>query len=142
MQMRLVHGTNSEQAVELFRQTHRKVELREIEERQTISADNQVSLFSADQLAEGYQKSKGFGSTGQKRKAAQLIIKRLTDFGPTKFCDLWVHILVGAAVTMSIVKDILNTMQKDGEVEFKLPTNKRKVQPDTLISLSTGTLAF
>lgn len=142
MQMRLVHGTNSDQAVELFRQTHRKVELREIEERQTISAGNQISLFSADQLAEEYQKYKGFGSVGQRAKAADLITLWLTEHGPTKFGDLWVHILVGAAVNTSIVKDILNELRNNGIVEFQLPPKKMKVQPETQISLSKNVFPF
>ncbi len=142
MQMRLVLGSNSEQAIELFRQTHRKVELSEIEMRQTIAAGDQVSLFSDEFLAESHQKSYGFGSSGQKERAENLIIRHLSEHGPTNFCDLWVHILIGAAVNRSIVKDTLNTMRKNGVVTFTLPRSKTKVQPDTLITLAAPPLLF
>lgn len=142
MQMRLVLGSNSDEAIELFRKTHRRVELSEIETRQSIAAGNQVSLFSNEFLAEGYQKSHGFGSAGQKAYAEELIVRYLTEHGATNFRDLWVHILVDAAVTKSIVKDTLSMMRKNDVVSFTLPEGKKKVQPDTLITLTAQLLPF
>ena len=64
--MRLVLGTGSAEGVKLFRDTHKRVELREREVRNEIKLGNQVSLFAPEYLAEVEQAAYGFGCETQR----------------------------------------------------------------------------
>lgn len=138
LQMRLVLGTGSAEGLKLFRDTHKRVELRERQVRNEIKMGNQVSLFSLDYLAESEQAAYGFGCEAQRRIASDEILSVLRTDGPIEFNDIWPRILEVALVTQSDVKDILTGLKKSGAIKFELPPKKNKVQPDTSISLSEG----
>lgn len=140
LQMRLVLGTGSAEGVKLFRDTHKRVELRERQVRSDIKLGNQVSLFSPEYLAETEQAAYGFGCEKQRQIASDAILSSLRTKGPLEFRHLWPRILETALVTQSDVKDILTGLKKSCAINFELPPKKKKVQSDTLISLTEGQL--
>lgn len=140
LQMRLVLGTASAEGVKLFRETHKRVELREREVRNDIKLGNQVSLFAPEYLAEREQAAHGFGCKTQRRIASDEILSALRSDGAIEFDDLWPRILEIALVTQSDVKDVLTGLKKSSLIDFDLPPKKKKVQSDTLITLAQGQL--
>jgi three-Cys-motif partner protein len=140
LQMRLVLGTGSAEGVKLFRDTHKRVELREREVRNEIKLGNQVSLFAPEYLAEVEQAAYGFGCETQRCIASDQILAALSVSGSIEFDDLWPRILESALVTQSDVKDILTGLKRSCAISFDLPPKKKKVQPGTLISLTQNQL--
>jgi three-Cys-motif partner protein len=86
IKMRLILGTHSRKGVEVFRDVHWKVELSEIQTRNTISRldTGQLGLWSQAEESESQQRAIGVGSASQQAAARYLITGALAS-GAARF---------------------------------------------------------
>jgi three-Cys-motif partner protein len=134
IKMRLILGTHSRKGVEVFRDVHGKVELSEIQTRNTISRSEtgQLGLWSQAEDSENQQRAVGIGSSNQQSAARDLISKALAS-GQARFDDLAVLVMEHCAMRLTNTKDLLVAMRNEGMVAFDLPGRTKKPQPDTTI---------
>lgn len=134
IKMRLILGTHSRKGLEVFRDVHDKVELREIQTRNTISEQdsNQPRFWSKVEESESQQRAIGVGSASQ-QYASQRIVMNILAKGPARFEDLAVLVMEPQAMRLTHTKDLLNVMRRQGLVTFDLPGKTKKPQSDTVI---------
>jgi three-Cys-motif partner protein len=135
IKMRLILGTFSLKGLEVFRDVHDKVELSQIQTRNTISEQesNQPGFWSTVEESESQQRANGVGSALQ-RDASQRIVMDALARGPARFDDLAALVMEPQAMRLTQTKDLLNEMRRSGLVRFELPGKRKKPQPDTVIS--------
>lgn len=134
IKMRLILGTNSRKGVEVFRDVHGKVELSEIQTRDTISRSEtgQLGLWSQAEESETHQRAQGVGSPSQQAAARDLISATLAG-GASRFEDIAVLVMEQCAMRLTNTKDLLVAMRQEGMVAFNLPGRTKKPQPETII---------
>ena len=135
IKMRLILGTHSRKGLEVFRDVHDKVELSEIQTRNTINEEesNQPGFWSNAEESESQQRATGLGSAAQ-RFASQCLVMDALARGPARFDDLAALVMEQQAMRLTQTKDLLNAMRQQGLVAFDLPGKTKKPQPDTIIS--------
>lgn len=135
IKMRLILGTHSRKGLEVFRDVHDKVELSEIQTRNTISEQesNQLGFWSGAEESVSQQRAIGVGSALQQHASQQIVIDALAQ-GSARFDDLAVLVMEPQAMRLTQTKDLLNAMRRRGLVTFDLPGKTKKPQPDTRIS--------
>ncbi len=133
--MRLVLGTHSRRGLEVFRDVHQKVELSEIQTRNTISEEttNQPALWSKTEASESQQRASGVGSAAEKSASREIVLHALSA-GPAVFEDLAALVMEARPMRLTHVKDLLNAMKRERAVAFELPTRAKKPQAGTLIT--------
>lgn len=134
IKMRLILGTHSRKGVEVFRDVHNRVELSEIQTRNTISrsATGQLGLWPQAEESENQQRAAGVGSAIQQMGARNLINEILIN-GPTRFDEIAVLVMEQYAMRLTNTKDLLVAMRTDGKVAFDLPGRTKKPQPETVV---------
>jgi three-Cys-motif partner protein len=134
IKMRLILGTHSRKGLEVFRDVHEKVELTEIQTRNSISEEttNQPGFWSNAEESESQQRATGVGSAAQRYAARCLITEALTD-GPIRFDDLAAQVMEAKAMRLTHMKDLLNAMRQQNLIAFDLPGKAKKPQPETVI---------
>lgn len=132
--MRLILGTHSRKGVEVFRDVHGKVELSEIQTRNTISRSEtgQLGLWSQAEESVNQQRAVGVGSACQQAAARRLISGALAN-GAARFDDIAVLVMEQCAMRLTSTKDLLVAMRKEGIVAFDLLGRTKKPQPETII---------
>lgn len=135
IKMRLVLGTHSRKGLEVFRDVHDKVELSELQTRNTISEQesNQPGFWSSVEESESQQRAMGVGSASQRYASQQIVMDALAR-GPARFDDLAALVMEPQAMRLTQTKDLLNVMRRQGLLSFDLPGKTKKPQPDTVIS--------
>lgn len=135
IKMRLILGTHSRKGLEVFRDVHEKVELTEIQTRNTISEEEskQPGLWSSVEESESRQRATGVGSLAQKNASRHVIMDALTS-GPARFDDLSAQVMEAKAMRITHTKDLLNAMRQENLVTFDLLGKAKKPQLDTVIS--------
>ena len=139
IKMRLILGTHSLKGLQVFRDVQEKVELSEIQTRNTISEQksNQPGLWSKVQESESQQLASGVGSASH-RDASQRIVMDALARGPSRFDGLAALVMESRAMRLTYTKDLLNVMRQKGLVKFELPAKTRKPQLDTMIIAADG----
>lgn len=139
IKMRLLLGTHSRRGLEVFRDVHQKVELSEMQTRNTISREGsaQVGLWSKEEESESQQQATGVGSANQ-RYGSQGLIMEVLSHGPSRFDELAAEVMETYAMRLTQTKDLLNSMRKQQLVTFDLPSKAKKPQPDTIIRAATA----
>jgi len=134
IKMRLILGTHSRKGVEVFRNVHEKVELSEIQTRNTISRSGtgQLGLWSQAEESEDQQRAVGVGSAGQ-QAAARDVISRALAISAMRFDDIAVVVMEECAMRLTHTKDLLVSLRKEGKVMFDLQGRTTKPQPETVI---------
>ncbi len=135
IKMRLVLGTHSRKGLEVFRDVHEKVELTELQTRNTISKEesNQPGFWSNIEESESQQRAMGVGSPVQ-RYASRCLIMEALNSGPARFDDLAAQVMEAQAMRLTHTKDLLNAMRQENFVTFDLVAKAKKPQPETIIS--------
>lgn len=139
IKMRLILGTHSRKGVEVFRDVHGRVELSEIQTRNTLSrsATGQLGLWPQEEESENQQRPAGVGSAIQQTAARNFISANLLN-GPARFDEIAVLVMEHFAMRLTNTKDLLVAMRKDGKVAFDLPGRTKKPQPETVIYATEG----
>jgi three-Cys-motif partner protein len=134
IKMRLILGTHSRKGLEVFRDVHEKVELSEIQTRNTISEEesNQYGLWSSVAGSESQQRATGVGSAAQKDASRSVIMEALSH-GAVRFDELAALVMEAQAMRLTYIKDLLNAMRSENLVAFDLPDRAKKPQPDTIV---------
>jgi three-Cys-motif partner protein len=134
IKMRLILGTYSRKGLEVFRDVHGKVELSEIQTRNTISRSEtgQLGLWSQDEESASLQRAIGVGSVSQQIAARELIGRALAS-GARRFDDIAVLVMEQCAMRLTNIKDLLVAMRREDKVEFDLPGRAKKPQPETVV---------
>ncbi|TPG22278.1 three-Cys-motif partner protein TcmP [Sphingomonas koreensis] len=134
IKMRLILGTHSRKGLEVFRDVHGKVELSEIQTRNTISRSEtrQLGLWSHAEESEDQQRAVGVGSASQQLAARELVSGALAH-GASQFDDIAALVMEQCAMRLTNTKDLLVAMRKEGFVAFDLQGRTKKPQPETII---------
>lgn len=137
VKMRLVFGTHSAKGLEVFRDVQGKVERCEIEMRNHLrnAGDQQVRLFSDDEIAALQQGAAGVGCRAFQREAETRIVDLLTS-ADMKFSAIATDILEAVPMRLTQVKALAIEMRRRGVISFDLPPGKRVPQIDTHLSLA------
>jgi three-Cys-motif partner protein len=139
VKMRLILGTHSPKGLALFRDIQEKVERQEIEMRGKIKEGDslQVSMFSALEIAEILQKSKGVGCKRYQLLAEEQVKSLLTGRPFVKFGTIAIHVMDALPMRLTHINKLLVDLKKRGIVTFVLPGRETVPKDETRISLSS-----
>ena len=137
VKMRLLLGTRSEKALEVFRDVQEKVERLEIQARNQRQSekDQQLSFFPEDALIAIEQDQAGVGCTKYKEQADAHIVKCLSESGAMSYSSIATATLEAVPIRLTQINKLAMDMRKRGKISFKLLPRKRTPQSDTEISL-------
>ncbi len=136
IKMRLLLGTNSSKALEVFRDVQKPVENLEIKARTRLRNKGQQSLFDEGDISDFIQSLEGIGSEEYRKRAEEKIAQFLTENGSSRFENIKILILEKIPIRLTQLKDLISLMRKQNILLFDLPKRKQKPQDDTIISLA------
>lgn len=138
VKMRLILGTHSAKGLEVFRDIQNKVERLEIETRNQLRNDHQVSLFTDDEIAAMQQNAAGIGCPTFQREAEARVMELLSRRGALLFSTIATDVLEFVPMRLTNIKTLANEMKRRGKINFDLPPGKRVPQPLTSISIAAS----
>ncbi len=136
IKMRLLLGTHSSKALEVFRDVQKPVENLEIKARTRLRNKGQQSLFDEGDISDFIQSLEGIGSEEYRKRAEEKIVQFLTEKGSSRFENIKILILEKIPIRLTQLKDLISLMRKQNILLFDLPKRKQKPQDDTIISLA------
>ncbi len=136
IKMRLLLGTHSSKALEVFRDVQKPVENLEIKARTRLRNKGQQSLFDEGDIFDFIQSLEGIGSEEYRKRAEEKIVQFLTEKGSSRFENIKILILEKIPIRLTQLKDLISLMRKQNILLFDLPKRKQKPQDDTIISLA------
>lgn len=136
VKMRLVLGTHSAKGLEVFRDTQGKVERREIETRNQLRSDHQISLFTDEEITAMQQDAAGIGCLAFQRDAEARVIQLLAEAGTMTFSAMATDILEAVPMRLTQINKLFIDLKYRRLIDFELPSRKRVPQPDTHIRIA------
>ena len=132
VKMRLLLGTHSSKGLEVFRNVQKKVEQQAIRLRN--ENQQQISLFTADEIVALEQKRAGIDCPKFCNKAEERIIKHL-QAGKKTFEYIAIDVLEHVQMRRTRIKDLVKDMKSNNIIHYDLPSRRKKPQDDTMLSL-------
>ena len=137
VKMRLILGTHSTRALQVFRDVQAKVERAEMEMRNQLRDPDgrHLSLFSEDEIVAMQQNAAGIGCLRFQRAAETCVKNLLVDRPSVVFNEIATYVLEEVPLRLTQIKSLLLDMKNRRIVAFDLPPRMRVPQPGTRITL-------
>ena len=135
VRMRLILGTHSPAAVELFRDTQRRVLQEEMKIRHEITAkeSGQPRLFSASDLAQLDMCKVGIENEDTCEAARRKLVSILEESPGIQYKRLVPKLLEDVELRAPELNKLMMQWRKEGIITFRIPPRKRKPQDNTAI---------
>lgn len=138
VRMRLILGTHSPVAVNLFRDTQKRVLEEQIKLRHKIATkeSGQPHLFSSTELAQWEMQNIGAKNNITRETAKRKLLTLLTEMPGIRYKRLAPKILEDIDLTRPELNKLVMQWRDEELITFKIPPRKRVPQDDTIINLA------